>query len=84
MPPDVLPEKVAVVLPVAQWRSARSIALYVLKPDIVPVNAAVRLWSNVTVPLAPDEKSTFSESAAPSSRLPVPERTNEPVPAAQC
>jgi hypothetical protein len=54
VPPQVLPEKVAFIFPCVHARSARSTAFFVLKPERYPVNGAVKLWSNLTVPLAPD------------------------------
>ena len=44
------------------------------------MNGAVKLWSNLTVPLAPDMNVTFSKSAAPNSRLLLPDEANDPVP----
>src|SRR5262249_6896320 len=61
-------------------RSAKSIRLLVLNPDKYPVNGAVRLWSILSVPLAPAANVTFSESAAPNSRLPRSCSVKEPVP----
>jgi hypothetical protein len=73
VPPEVLPEKVAFIFPGVHARSARSTAFFVLKPDKYPVKGAVKLWSSLSVPLAPDVNVTFSESAAPNSRLPLPD-----------
>src|SRR6516162_1906075 len=61
-------------------RSAKSIRLLVLNPDKYPVNGAVRLWSILSVPLAPAANVTFSESAAPNSSLPPFCSVKEPVP----
>jgi hypothetical protein len=71
VPPDVSPEKVAVIFRGVQVRSASMIAFFRLRPDTDPVNGAAKLWSNVRLPLAPAINVTFSESAAPNSRLPL-------------
>src|SRR5262245_56662090 len=44
------------------------------------MNGAVRLWSILSVPLAPAANVTFSESAAPNPRLPGSCSVKEPVP----
>jgi hypothetical protein len=75
-----LPEKVAFIFPGDHARSARSTVFFVLKAERYPVNGAVKLWSNLTVPLASDVNVTFSESAAPNSRLPLLDRLNDPLP----
>src|SRR5262249_43858962 len=55
-------------------------ALFVVSPEMEPVNGAVRLWSILSVPLAPAANVTFSESAAPNSKLPLFCSVKEPVP----
>jgi hypothetical protein len=71
---------VALICPEVNGRSASRTAFFVVRPEMDPVNGAVKLWSIFIVPVAPDMNVTFSESAAPNSRLALLAKLNEPVP----
>ena len=80
VPPAAVPEKEAAIFPCFHARSARSRASVRLKPERYPVNGAVRLWSSLSVPVAPTANATLSESAPANSTLPLPDSVNDPLP----
>ena len=78
MPPDVLPEKLALILPCAQARSTKSMVSFGVSPDSVPVNGAVNEWSSFKM-LLPWPKATLALSEEANSRLELLAKLKEPV-----